>query len=123
MILQPRLSGGASPGMPLDDWLGSGFVLLGIGIDSATVSRITLGERWDALIARKIGLPLDCAPELADHDGQLLLLRPDRYVLARFTPAEAKDMTVALDDLLDETWRHADDPVARTQGYVIHNER
>ena len=103
MLPQPRLAGGPGAGQLLDDWLGRGFVLVGIGVEEAVVALISLGERWDALIAKRAAIPVACAPELADLAGTLLLLRPDRYVMVQFEAANAPWAAQQLARLGDET--------------------
>ena len=104
MLPQPRLAAGPNAWARLDDVLGEGFVLLGIGLEPATVEGIGLGAAWDALTARRIALPVAAVPELAQHAGQILLLRPDRYVMARFGPDQEAEVRTLLDALLQQTW-------------------
>ena len=103
MLPQPRVQG-ASGGVPLDDLLGKGFTLLGVGIDAAVVRTTSLGAEWDRLLDARIALSTADVPALAEHAGTLLLVRPDRYVMARFSPAEAPEVALALAAMLEGTW-------------------
>lgn len=91
-------------GRKLDDLLGDGFALLAIDIDADRLKALSLGERWDALIERRVDLLSAEVPEFAGHAGRILLVRPDRYVMARFGEAEAPAVQADLDRLLRETW-------------------
>jgi len=88
MLPQPRIRVGAHAGQRLDDVLGEGFVLLGIGVDPDTLAALPLGGHAGMLVDRRLSLPVEAVPELGAHSGQLLWLRPDRYVMARCRPAE-----------------------------------
>lgn len=112
MLPQPRLNT-AGGSIMLDAALGDGFALLGIGIDSSAVNALSLGEDWDALIARRVALPLHEVPMFAACAGMLLLVRPDRYVMARFTLAQAPQIREDLAELLDQTW-----PASEARGIV-----
>jgi 3-(3-hydroxy-phenyl)propionate hydroxylase len=112
MLPQPRLNT-ADGSIMLDAALGDGFALLGIGIDSSAVNALSLGEDWDALIARRVALPLHEVPMFAACAGMLLLVRPDRYVMARFTLAQARQIREDLAGLLDQTW-----PASKARGIV-----
>lgn len=105
LLPQPRLPGAS--GMKLDDALGDGFALLGVGVDPALVVELSLGAAWDALIARRLALPTQEVPALAAHAGKLMLVRPDRYVMARFEPQEADRIAAELAELLARTWSSA----------------
>lgn len=105
MLPQPVVRSSEREGVLLDDVLGPGFVLLAIGLPQDVVGAVALGGAWDGLIARRVALPTQRVPELAEHDGFILLLRPDRYVMARFAPADADPVSRTLATLLERTWR------------------
>lgn len=107
-IPQPSIGGVGSGNRRLDDLLGDGFVLFGIDIDETTVTNVSLGERWDRLIERRIGLPLSAVPEFAIHRGKFLLIRPDKYVLARWSPTETPTMACVLTRMWLNTWTTRD---------------
>ena len=88
----------------LDDVIGEGFSLLGVGIDSSVMRSLSLGEAWDALIARRVALSISQVPMFAAHTGMLLLVRPDRYIMARFKPTQAPRIAEELAALLAQTW-------------------
>lgn len=98
MIPQPRVANAQGKRALLDDIIGNGFVLLGDGVDPATL--LSAGEKaqWDRLGARYFTL---LSPDqhgrgkddIVDLDGSLLgwlrgfgsraiALRPDRFVVA-----------------------------------------
>ena len=99
MLPQPRLTDGAL----LDDRLGQGFVLLGIGLSPAALAAVSLGVEWDGLIARRVALAKGEAPPLDPYAGAVLLVRPDRYVMAGFAAADAPDVALRLMALLADT--------------------
>ena len=105
MLPQPRVRGGKHDGVLLDELLGDGFALVGIGVGAAAVTGMSLGPKWDALVETRLDLSASRVPELGRHEGQMLLLRPDRYVMARFAPADRDGVARALDTLLEQTWR------------------
>ena len=112
MLPQPRVPTD-SGSVPLDDLLGDGFVLLGVGVDAAVVRTVTLGSDWDRLLATRVALSATDVPALAEHAGTLLLIRPDRYVMARFASADASKVAQALAALLQGTWGLRDSPPDR----------
>ncbi|MDF7776459.1 bifunctional 3-(3-hydroxy-phenyl)propionate/3-hydroxycinnamic acid hydroxylase [Sphingomonas sp. AOB5] len=103
MLPQPTL-GAQYGGAKLDSVLGDGFALIGVDLDPGTVEMISVGHDWDGLIARRVSLASTDAPDLAEHAGKLLLVRPDRYVMARFAPDEAAQIRPSLEALLTRTW-------------------
>lgn len=108
MVPQPRVSTDRGLTM-LDNAIGDGFSLLGIGIDSCVAKSISLGAPWDALIERRVTLAIQEAPVFTAHAGTFLLVRPDRYVMARFKPAQARKVAQELAVLLARTWPTAED--------------
>jgi 3-(3-hydroxy-phenyl)propionate hydroxylase len=88
----------------LDTLLGDGFALLGVGVGRPAVDGLRLGKAWDGLVERRISFDTADLPDFAAHAGKLLLIRPDRYVMARFAPSEAPGLAAGLDQLLQRTW-------------------
>lgn len=85
----------------LDTLLGDGFALVAVDAGDAGVS---LGAAWNALIEHRVALASADVPALAVHAGKLMLVRPDRYVMARFAPDEATAIVPQLEALLAATW-------------------
>jgi 3-(3-hydroxy-phenyl)propionate hydroxylase len=108
MLPQPRLRTGSRAGCLLDDLLGDGFALLGIGISPEVVSAVSLGKTWDSLIDTRVSLTAAEAPELVRHTGRLMVLRPDRYVMACVALAELPSAILQLDRLWNQTWQIAE---------------
>lgn len=123
MIPQPRLREGPDRGMLLDDWLGQGFVLLGLEIDDVSLAALSLGAAWDRLVGRRRALPVAWVPELADLAGQFLLLRPDRYVLAQFVPADGERIAAELEELRLATWTDGGVPPAPAPATELVGDR
>lgn len=96
MLPQPKLPDGTL----LDDRLGPGFVLLGLDI---AANRVALG-RADALIDGRVSVTAAEVPPLAAAAGKLILIRPDRYVMAVFAPEAAPAVAAELDRLIAATW-------------------
>ncbi|HUZ22008.1 MAG TPA: FAD-dependent monooxygenase [Acidimicrobiales bacterium] len=114
MVDQPRCLDGRGALVLLDDVLGPGFSLVGVGCDDAAWE--TAREpAIDALLGRRVEVFLDDTMAVdrggrvgvADADGRMeavfaswrghfLLLRPDRYVAAVFGPAGASALAGAL---------------------------
>ena len=109
MLPQPRLPA-SHGGVRLDTLLGDGFALLGVGVEPTVVKALSLGRAWDDLVGRRIALTRAELPDLSEHDGKLLLIRPDRYVMAHFAPHEAQKVSVLLDGLLAGTQETLDFP-------------
>jgi 3-(3-hydroxy-phenyl)propionate hydroxylase len=104
MLPQPKLQKGPHAGMRLDAVLGAGFVLVGVGVDPAVVESLSLGTEWDNILARRVVLRASDVPGLDAEAGRLLLVRPDRYVMASFSPAEAATAAAKLYTLWRNTW-------------------
>jgi len=100
MLPQPVMRGGEHDGKLLDEVLGQGFTLLGVGVTQAALDALPLGDGWDGLIRRRVALPVEAVPDLAPYAGGVLLLRPDRYVAARIPGDDPAGATAALDRLL-----------------------
>lgn len=98
MIPQPLAADTRGVIKPLDEILGNGFVLLGDGVDPATLLSAEEKAGWDALGARYLAVRsadqgTQTAEEVVDIDGDLLgwmrnfgaqavAVRPDRFVAA-----------------------------------------
>jgi 3-(3-hydroxy-phenyl)propionate hydroxylase len=93
--------------VPLDDVLGAGFCLIAVGTGPSAFDAFTQ-PIWDVVGARRIELALDdvnplpssthlsiadvdekLAATLARHVGEVLLVRPDRYVAGVCRPDDA----------------------------------
>ena len=107
----------------LDDVLGSGFCLLALTRDPAALFGPLRHGVWDSLGASRVAVLPEGEPPVhaedvrvviaadgaadAAFDGYtetLLLLRPDRYVAAAFTPEGADQAASGLAALLAATW-------------------
>jgi 3-(3-hydroxy-phenyl)propionate hydroxylase len=108
MIPQPLVLLDDRETRPLDEVLGPGFAVVGVDVAAKTLSRLShplwssLGTRrvtiltdertpragGDIQIIADVGGELDRA--LATHRGQLLLVRPDRFVAGCFSPSEER---------------------------------
>jgi 3-(3-hydroxy-phenyl)propionate hydroxylase len=98
MIPQPLVTTTHGRRMLLDDFLGDGFVLLGTGVDPATVLSPAEKDGWDALGARYVTVsppnahasgPESCVdtarmllPWLEESGVRVLAVRPDRFIAA-----------------------------------------
>ena len=101
MIPQPRAANTRGVILPLDELLGTDFVLLGDGIDPITLLSAEEKAAWDVLGARYVAVRsadqgTQGADELVDIDGTLLAwmrgfgvtaiaVRPDKFVAAADT--------------------------------------
>jgi 3-(3-hydroxy-phenyl)propionate hydroxylase len=98
MIPQPLVTTTHGRRMLLDDFLGEGFVLLGAGVDPATVLSPAEKDGWDELGARYVTIgpanahasgPDTCVdtarmllPWLEESGVRVLAIRPDRFIAA-----------------------------------------
>jgi len=114
MLPQPPLPAGYGAAS-LDELLGGGFALVGFDVDHARLEALVLGACWDKLIERRISLSTRKLTEFARHQGKLLLIRPDHYVMARFSPKEAPQVACRLEQLLNMSWE-APDATSLTSG-------
>ncbi len=76
------------------------------------MKHVSLGKTWDGLLGCRLALLADDVPALAAYAGKLLLVRPDRYVMARFDPGDASRIAGELEALLEQTWPSAGQPAA-----------
>jgi 3-(3-hydroxy-phenyl)propionate hydroxylase len=113
MLPQPLVFTSAEERVPLDDVLGDGYALVGVDTDAATLDRLA-DPFWDQIAARRLAIALDDrAPhparhpivtdvggplpqELGAYAGQVILVRPDRYVAAIFPPHQERHVAAAL---------------------------
>lgn len=115
MIPQPDVTLLNGDTCRLDELLGTGFVILGIGSDPATELPETVRSAWRALDARFVHIvrdrPAPSADAGVDTGGGLfawagdsaecfLAIRPDKFVIARFSAANAVEVTKQAIDLL-----------------------
>jgi len=126
LLPQPRVETVRGEAL-LDTLLGDGFALLGFGASAGVLASIAALPPFAALAPVLIGVgdaPPSESPDMAwvrDACGALataigggdrvLLVRPDRYVLAAFAPSEAPEIAIKLQQLgLGTDTRRADSP-------------
>ena len=116
MLIQPDVEDASGTRRKLDDVLGLGFAVVGWQVDPLAVLSAEDRRFWADLGARFVqvrrsrcpGMPdangdgaTCCVQDVdngladwfAEHPGSLLVVRPDRYVAAQFTPRQAGDVT------------------------------
>lgn len=127
MVGQPRVFDTATATIALlDDVLGSGWALLGVGVteeelDAAAagtvgrlapaVARVAVDDRLPTGSGRllvDVDGRLDA--EFAPYAGRLVLLRPDRFVAAAWAPDDEPDLSTALSLDAPELTRKGTDP-------------
>ena len=104
LLLQPVLKSQAGDAALLDEYLGSGFSIVGYGCEPKDVLSADLVQQWQALGAQLVAISAQDdasrALALADENGEfgqwlgsespsLLLVRPDRFCMAVATPENA----------------------------------
>jgi 3-(3-hydroxy-phenyl)propionate hydroxylase len=117
-LRQPKVIAAGGTVVDLDDVLGKGFSLLGIGIDEAqllalddpvwnrlhpTRVLVTFEDRLpgrDALVTSVADLDGLLAEQLHGCRGRVVLVRPDRFIAGSFVPAEEKIFAIRIEELL-----------------------
>jgi len=98
----------------VDDFAGTGFALIGLGVGRDAFERTVRHPVWKRLDPRLITVNVDHAGKeddfrpaddrgralLARHQGRILVLRPDRYVAGSATPERFEALSDQLQDLL-----------------------
>jgi len=120
MLLQPHVLHRDGRITRLDDLMGSGFVLLGVDVAPEVVADLT-DPLWTRLGVARLAVVLgDRVPQdgvgcvcVADADGllaeqlgsvrgEILVIRPDRFVAGRFRPDGERAWAALLDRMLGE---------------------
>ncbi len=116
MLPQPDVVDGGGAARKLDDVLGPGFALVAIGSSVADDMASLDHPLWARLDANRVTLTGDepaGGPNLVriaegslqhrfdKYAGRILLVRPDRYVAAAFSAAEASEIADRLTELMD----------------------
>jgi 3-(3-hydroxy-phenyl)propionate hydroxylase len=120
LLVQPRVLDRDGRMTRLDDLMGSGFVLLGVDVAPEIVAGL-LDPLWTRLGAARLALVLDdrlppdgvgcvcvadadglLAEQLGSVRGQMLVVRPDRFVAGRFRPEGERAWAAQLDRMLGE---------------------
>jgi len=120
LLPQPRVADSSGSHRLLDDHLGTGFALLGIELDAAALVDASRHPVFLQLDARRIALgrspgpaysgdvvTVGCDPSwltqdsIKYHCGQILLVRPDRYVAGAFYPSHAREFADRLEHLIE----------------------
>jgi 3-(3-hydroxy-phenyl)propionate hydroxylase len=130
----------------LDEALGSGFALVAFGQTPQRALSTWVQPIWAKIGARRIGIySLPCAlPRQAaqagildaavvdreravaaawqGYEGQVLVLRPDRYVIGAFPASDPGPAALAIENLLHATWAAKCKPAKRwNQSSVINS--
>lgn len=121
MLVQPRVINADGQSVFLDDVIGTGFALLGIGVPPQTLDGLT-SEVWTRIGAARVHIALDdhlparaalctavadadglLAEQLAQMRGRIVLVRPDRFVVGAFAPDEEFNFAGEFERLLGTT--------------------
>lgn len=115
--LLPQPMAGAAPDRRealLDDIIPPGFALLGVGVAPVDLAEATKDAVWTRLAPVRVAIDspqhqagngvtvLHTGGALDAARGSVLLVRPDRYVMASFKPGQEQRVTRALAQLLGE---------------------
>jgi 3-(3-hydroxy-phenyl)propionate hydroxylase len=102
MLPQPKMLMADGSFVALDDLLGRGFALLGVELEGEGFDRLR-SPVWDRLAARRLGVVLGerfprgtictdadgfLSAMLDSHRDHVVVVRPDRFILGAFRPAE-----------------------------------
>jgi len=108
MLVQPRVTLANGDICALDELLGTGFAILGVGADPSHELANDVRAAWETIGARFVHVlasgPLTSADGAIDHSGRLhawlhgstarfLAVRPDKFVVAQFTATDAAKIT------------------------------
>ena len=124
MLVQPRVLDAEGRFFWLDDLIGPGFGLLGIDLPPAALVGL-VSPIWDRLGATRILVGLGdkipgrsaeisvtdadglLADQLGDLHGRFVLVRPDRFIVGAFAPADERAFTSSLGRLLGAPTRQS----------------
>lgn len=120
MIVQPRILDVEGRARLLDDVLGRGFALLAIDVAPEELDGLA-APVWDRLSATRVHVTLDdrltlrrpgtltiadadglLADQLSTLRGNVLLVRPDRFIAGAFAPSDERRFAAELDAVLGE---------------------
>lgn len=116
MLIQPDVEDAAGTRRKLDDVLGLGFAVVGWQVDPQAVLSLEDRQFWAGLGTRFVQVRRSRGPDLpeaagdgstccvqdidngladwfAEHPAPVLVVRPDRYVAAQFSPSQAGEVT------------------------------
>jgi 3-(3-hydroxy-phenyl)propionate hydroxylase len=134
MIVQPRVLRSDYRIVDFDEVLGQGFALLGVGLPQEVLSKLR-SPLWERLGASVITVILDdylptkvrgskaiadvdglLKTQLGELTGQVVLLRPDRFIAGSFKPSEETEFADRFSRLLDLGEADVSRPVASRTG-------
>lgn len=106
LLPQPLVQTPCGNSVLLDDRLGSRFALVAYTADADQAFAKLSQPIWDRIgVARTAISPSkDMAPIFAPYEGQILLVRPDRYVAAVIDSRRPEEAVSHLEKLLADTW-------------------
>jgi 3-(3-hydroxy-phenyl)propionate hydroxylase len=100
MLPQPRVNTLDGEPKLLDELLGSGFALVGVGVPESELCAVIAGNEIARFGPQCVALDPSAVPELAPYRGRILLVRPDRYIAASGTSSGPDSIGVAITSLL-----------------------
>jgi 3-(3-hydroxy-phenyl)propionate hydroxylase len=100
MLPQPRVNTLDGEPKLLDELLGSGFALVGVGVPESELCAVIAGNEIARFGPQYVALDPSAVPELAPYRGRILLVRPDRYIAASGTSSGPDSIGVAIASLL-----------------------